>query len=116
MMGHEVFSDLDNSKDEDEIERRFRVGEFPTDPHVCATIVEECCKQLYSSAQQVLADLETVRDAIARGETLNSVAKYVDPVLDKDYLAPATSWLSGLCDERQVPRVPPPHRQLIGFG
>ncbi|KAK7178102.1 serine threonine protein kinase [Paraphaeosphaeria sporulosa] len=116
MMGHEVFSDLDNSKDEDEIERRFDGGEFPTDPHVCATIAEKCWKQLYSSAQQVLVDLEAVQDAIARGDTLNSVAKYVDPVPDKDVLAPATSWLSGLCDERQMPKVPPPYRQLIGFG
>jgi len=116
IMGREMFSDLDNSKDEDEIERRFRVGEFPTDPHVCATIAEKCWKQLYSSAQQVLADLEAVQNAIAHGETLYSVAKYVVLVPDEDVLTLETSWLSGLCDERQIPKVPPPYRQLIGFG
>ena len=36
MMGHAVFSDLDGSKDEKEIARRFSVGEFPLHLHMCA--------------------------------------------------------------------------------
>jgi hypothetical protein len=115
MMGHEVFSELDSSQDEDEIERRFRAGKFPTDPHVCATIADKCWKQLYSSARQVLTDLKAVREAIASGETLCSVAKYVVSVPDNDVSPLATSWLSGLCDETQTPKIPPPYRQLVGF-
>ncbi|KAH6973858.1 kinase-like domain-containing protein [Ilyonectria sp. MPI-CAGE-AT-0026] len=108
IMGHEVFPDLDKSKDEDEIERRFRAGVFPTDTCVCAAITAKCWKQLYSSALQVLADLEAVREAVARGETPDSVSYgYAPP--------PATSWLSGLCDDAQRLKVPPPYRQLVGF-
>lgn len=32
MMGHEVFLDLDSDKDDEEIKRRFRGGQFPVDP------------------------------------------------------------------------------------
>ncbi|KAJ2905729.1 kinase-like protein [Zalerion maritima] len=114
--GHELFPDLDKPEDEGEVERRFRAGEFPTDPHVCAAITAKCWKQLYSSARQVLADLEAVREAIARGETPDSVAENVVSVPDKDATPPpATSWLSGLCDDRQGLKVPPPYRQLVGF-
>ena len=105
--GHEVFPELDGSKDEDEITRRFAAGEFPLDPHICATITEKCWKQLYSSAEQVLTDLGLVQDAIARGETLHYASTNDTP--------PTVSWLSGLCDEMQTPKVPPPYRQLIGF-
>ncbi|KAF1957549.1 kinase-like protein [Byssothecium circinans] len=107
IMGQEVFSDLAGSKDEEEISRRFSAGEFPLDNHICAAITEKCWKQLYSSASQVLADLGLVRDAIARGETLEPDST--------DALPPTVSWLSGLCDDVQPPKVPPPYRQLIGF-
>lgn len=114
MMGHEVFPDLDKSEDEDGIERRFRTREFPTDPHICAAITAKCWKQVYSSAPQVLADLETVREAIARGDTADSVAENVVSVADGDASPPAT-WLSGLCDDGQRLKTPPPYRQLLGF-
>jgi serine/threonine protein kinase len=108
MMGHEVFPDLDGSKDEDEIARRFSAGEFPQDPHICAAITEKCWKQLYSSARQVWTDLEYVRDAIARGEELRPASGTPVP-------PPTVAWLSGLCDETQAPKAPPPYRQLVGF-
>jgi serine/threonine protein kinase len=108
IMGHEVFSDLDGFKDEDEIARRFSAGEFPLDPHICATITEKCWKQLYSSAEQVWTDLEYVREAIARGEKLRPASGTHAP-------PPTAAWLSGLCDETQTPKAPPLYRQLIGF-
>ena len=49
MIGHEVFPDLDSDKDE-EIERRFRNGQFPVDPQVCGTITGKCWAQKYGSA------------------------------------------------------------------
>lgn len=113
MMGHEVFPNLDKAKDEDEIEHRFRAGEFPIDAHVCAAVTAKCWKQLYSSARQVLADLEAVREAIARGGTPDSVAKDVVSVADEDAPAPAISWLSGLCDDGQrLKAMSPPYRQV----
>ncbi|KJZ71058.1 hypothetical protein HIM_09530 [Hirsutella minnesotensis 3608] len=84
MMGYEVFPDLDKFEDEDEIGCRFRSGEFPTDPHVCAAITAKCWKQLYSSAWQALSDLEEVQAAIARGETPDFVAKDVLPLPSGD--------------------------------
>ncbi|KAF2692041.1 kinase-like protein [Lentithecium fluviatile CBS 122367] len=107
MMVHEVFSHLDGFKDEDKITRRFSAGEFPLDPHICATITEKCWKQLYSSARQVLTDLELVWEAIARGESL-------EPPSGTHALPPTVSWLSGLCDETETPKAPPLYRQLIG--
>lgn len=115
MMGHEVFPDLDRVKDEDEIGCRFRGGQFPTDPHICAAITEKCWKQLYSSARQALGDLEEVQAAIARGETPDSVAKNVVPIISGDAPPQATSWLSSLCDDTQGLKEPPPYRQLVGF-
>ncbi|KAF7503563.1 hypothetical protein GJ744_003636 [Endocarpon pusillum] len=115
MMGHEVFPDLEKSKDEDEIGRRFREGDFPTDLHVCTAITAKCWKQLYLSARQVLTDLEAVREAITRGETPDSVACRVVPVPNRDASPLATWWLSGLCNDRQRPKAPPPYRQPVGF-
>lgn len=116
MMGHEVFPDLDKSKDEHEIERRFREGNFPADLHVCTVITANCWNQLYLSARQVLADLEAVREAISRGETPDSIAGNFVSVPNRDASPLATWWLNGLCNDRQTPKVPPPYRQLIGFG
>lgn len=114
--GHEVFPDLDKSKDEEEIGRRFRESEFPTDLHACAGITAKCWRQLYSSARQVLTDLETVQEAIVRGEKVDSVAKQVVSVPSADILSPETSWLSNLCDV-QTPKAPPPYRQPVDcFG
>jgi hypothetical protein len=54
-----------------------------------------------------VADLGLVQDAIARGETLEYVTKYVVPVPSTDALPRRVSWLNGLCDELQAPQVPP---------
>ena len=52
-IGHEVFPDLGSDKDDEEIERRFRNGQFPVDPQVCGTITSKCWAQEYSSAREV---------------------------------------------------------------
>jgi hypothetical protein len=114
MMGHEVFPDLDKHKDEVEIERRFREREFPTDAHACAAITAGCWNQLYSSAQQVLTDLEAVQDAVAGGETLDTVAKSVVYVASEDGPSTATSWLTGLCDGMHIPKAPRRRLELVG--
>lgn len=111
--GHEVFPDLDNSNDENEIQRRFRAEEFPADLHVCSKITEKCWKQCYSSSQQVLNDLKDAQDALARGESIDHLARKI--VLIKDASLSTTSWLSGLCERVPVSRVPPAFRQLTGF-
>lgn len=115
MMGHEVFPDLDNT-DEGEIERRFRAGEFPTDQHLCCQITENCWKQFYSSAQQVLVDLKGTRNAIACGEKPDYNTERSFAVSTEDgHLLPTTPWLTGLCDGALAPKVPPRIRQLVGF-
>lgn len=38
LMGHEVYPDLDSSTDEDEIERRSRMQESPSDSRICTAI------------------------------------------------------------------------------
>ncbi len=113
--GHEVFPGLDKSQDEEEIERRFRAGEFPMDEHVCISITVKCWRQFYLSARQVLTDLVAIQEAVAGGESLNSIIKRVVPALNVDLSPPATSWLSSLCDG-QTTKVPPPYRRAVGFG
>ncbi|KAF1842061.1 kinase-like protein [Cucurbitaria berberidis CBS 394.84] len=115
MMGHEVFPDLDSSNDEQEIERRFRAGDFPADQHAFSKITGNCWKLCYSSAQQVLADLQDACGASARSETLDRLAEHISSVSDEETSLLATSWLSGLCEEPKAPKVPPRIRQLVGF-
>ena len=61
MMGHEIFPDLDSNKDDEEIERRFRNGQFPVDLQVCGTITTKCWAQEYGSAQEVVDDIAVVQ-------------------------------------------------------
>jgi serine/threonine protein kinase len=63
--GHEVFPDLDSDKDDEEIERRFRSGQFPVDPQVCNAITSKCWTQEYSSAQEVVDEIIVVQNNIA---------------------------------------------------
>jgi serine/threonine protein kinase len=112
MMGYEVFPNLDSSNDE-EIERRFRAEEFPTDQHACSQITKNCWKQCYSSAQQVLIGLKSICDATDRGERSDCIAKRIPAVSSE--VASLSTWLTGLCDEAQAPTVPPQIRQLVGF-
>ncbi|KAE9565870.1 hypothetical protein CGMCC3_g17946 [Colletotrichum fructicola] len=62
MVGHEPFPDITgrNEGDDEEVERRFRSGEFPKKTHVCTHVVEKCWKQNYKSAKEVLEDLEAL--------------------------------------------------------
>ncbi|TVY87071.1 hypothetical protein LAWI1_G008296 [Lachnellula willkommii] len=57
MMGHEIFPDLDSNTDDEEIERRFRDGEFPVDSQLCDAVTRKCWAQEYDSAQEVLNDI-----------------------------------------------------------
>lgn len=109
-MGHEVFKDLDNAVDEDEIGPTFRMRESPSDPYICSAITSNCWNQLYSSAGQVVAGLEALTRSAVHGETL-------DPTVVHDEVFPsAASWLSGLCTNQIAPRVPPSFRKLVGAG
>jgi serine/threonine protein kinase len=112
MMGHEVFPTLDSFSEEEEITRRFSAGEFPTDQHIFCKITENCWKQGYSSAEQVLIDLNTVWDVFIHNGSLDNRAEYTSIGSN----AKTTSWLSGLCNESQAPQTPPLVRKLIGFN
>ncbi|KAE8152355.1 kinase-like protein [Aspergillus avenaceus] len=57
MMGHDVFPELNDVHDEEEIESRFRDGLFPTDTHLYCEISERCWKGYYTSAKEVLSDI-----------------------------------------------------------
>jgi hypothetical protein len=71
MMGHEVFPDLDSNKDEEEIERRFRSGQFPVDPQVCSGITSKCWAQEYGSAQEVVDDIAVIQKNVASVEKVD---------------------------------------------
>ncbi|KAH8649592.1 hypothetical protein BGZ61DRAFT_542268 [Ilyonectria robusta] len=107
IMGHEVFP-WTSPKTKTKSSVDSAPAYFPLMHAYALLSPQKCWKQLYSSAPQVLADLEAVREAVARGETPDSVSDGHAP-------PPATSWLSGLCDDAQRLKVPPPYRQLVGF-
>lgn len=60
--GHEVFPELDSNSDDDEIEMRFRNGQFPVDQQVCREVTSKCWTQAYSSAQEVVEDIQAVQE------------------------------------------------------
>lgn len=60
-MSHEVFPELDVEDDDEEIERRFQIGHFPTDAYACTAITEKCWKQQYHSAREVIEDIIRVQ-------------------------------------------------------
>ncbi|KAF6819476.1 serine threonine protein kinase [Colletotrichum plurivorum] len=62
VVGHEPFPDITghNEGDDEEVERRFRLGEFPKEKHASSRIVEKCWRQEYNSAEEVLQDLEAL--------------------------------------------------------
>lgn len=61
MMGHEVFPELDSEDDDEEVEQRFRNGQFPIDPQACAMITRKCWTQQYDSSQEVVKDIIVVQ-------------------------------------------------------
>ncbi len=64
MMGHDVFPELDGGDDdEEEVERRFREGQFPVDEQACAAITAKCWGQRYSSAREVVEDIMGIQKA-----------------------------------------------------
>ncbi|GAB1312201.1 hypothetical protein MFIFM68171_02411 [Madurella fahalii] len=102
---------ITGSEVEPEIERRFRAGEFPpADEHVCAAVTARCWRQLYTTADQVVADLKAIQAAIARGESPETC---VSPPDEHDQPC-GERWLYGLCEEGEHSAMPP-SRDLIGF-
>lgn len=61
MMGHEVFPDLDDHEDDEQILSRFQNGIFPNDNHACYEITEKCWKQQYQSASEVVSDISKIQ-------------------------------------------------------
>lgn len=58
LTGHEPFPELDGLDDEEEIERRYRIGEFPlTEDVLCGGIVHKCWTLQYASCKLCLDDL-----------------------------------------------------------
>jgi len=66
MMGHEIFPDLDSVEDKEEIERRFRDGEFPVGHELRGAIMGKCWGQEYSSTQGVVDDIISVENRTIR--------------------------------------------------
>lgn len=64
MMGQEIFPDLDSNTDDEEIERRFRDGEFPVDSQLCDAITRKCWAQEYDSAQEVCNDITALQQKL----------------------------------------------------
>ncbi|KAG4441516.1 hypothetical protein IFR05_002973 [Cadophora sp. M221] len=62
MMGHDVFPDITDQDDslEEEVQRRFLANQFPSDSHACSVTTGKCRKQAYSSAIEVVQDIEAV--------------------------------------------------------
>ena len=61
VVGYEIFPELDSNEDDEEIEWRFRNGQFPVGPSVCARITSKCWTQEYGSAQDVVDDISVVQ-------------------------------------------------------
>ncbi|KAJ5175633.1 uncharacterized protein N7482_001510 [Penicillium canariense] len=61
MTGHEVFPELHNWDDEEEIVSRFQSGHFPNENHPCSQITEKCWKQQYRQAADIVSDLSLIQ-------------------------------------------------------
>ncbi|OLN95701.1 CBL-interacting protein kinase 4 [Colletotrichum chlorophyti] len=69
IVGHEPFPEITGQieGDDEEVERRFRSGEFPKEKHACTQIVEKCWKLSYNTAEEVLQDLRALMEGSKRG-------------------------------------------------
>lgn len=69
IMGHDIFPDISNHGDgsDEEVQRRFRTGQFPRDSHACSTITAKCWERLYNSAVDVVHDVEVVEKGSLEG-------------------------------------------------
>ncbi|KAJ5544646.1 hypothetical protein N7535_006961 [Penicillium sp. DV-2018c] len=68
MTGHEVFPELDNWEDEEEILERFQNGVFPMDGHCCSHITGKCWRQEYESADEIVSDISLIQQSMAVAE------------------------------------------------
>lgn len=62
MMGHDVYPDVRDQDDgsDEEVQHRFRARQFPQESHDCSTITAKCWGQEYSSAIEVIHDIEAI--------------------------------------------------------
>ncbi|KAH8433040.1 uncharacterized protein LDX57_010679 [Aspergillus melleus] len=67
MLGHEVFPELDNLEDDEQIASRFQSGQFPTDSHACSMITDKCWRQMYESAEEIIFDITQVQASKGAG-------------------------------------------------
>lgn len=67
LIGHQIFPELQShiDEDEEEIEQRFRSGEFPVDLEIYSEVMRKCWTQEYCSAQEVVDDIVDVQESIA---------------------------------------------------
>lgn len=63
-----TFPELDDLEDEEEIESRFKNGDFPTDDHACFKITDKCWRQLYGSVEDIILDISEVQASKGAGE------------------------------------------------
>lgn len=62
MMGHDIIPDVNDQDDrsEEEVQRRFRASQFPSNSYACSVITARCWEQTYNSAIEVVQDIEAV--------------------------------------------------------
>ncbi|KAF2177296.1 hypothetical protein K469DRAFT_732991 [Zopfia rhizophila CBS 207.26] len=62
IIGHAVFPDIINGEDGwyDKVVDRFAMQQFPQDSHACSAITLKCWLRQYSSAQDVVQEIETI--------------------------------------------------------
>ncbi|EXK76768.1 serine/threonine protein kinase [Fusarium oxysporum f. sp. raphani 54005] len=68
MTGQEPFPDIVYGEVgwNERVKERFSQGIFPEDPHACSDITRKCWKQQYDSAKQVLENICSVENGLAR--------------------------------------------------
>ncbi|OJI85081.1 hypothetical protein ASPTUDRAFT_28781 [Aspergillus tubingensis CBS 134.48] len=66
MMGHNMFPDIADGDDAwfEKVEHRFATQQFPEDTHACSEITRKCWHKEYDSADDLLLDLEVIRDEL----------------------------------------------------
>ena len=60
MMGYEIFPEIES----DDVEEKFTRKLFPQDTRACGAVTLKCWMQLYSSAEDVVVDLEAIEMAL----------------------------------------------------
>ncbi|CAG8308646.1 unnamed protein product [Penicillium salamii] len=69
--GHEVFPELRNLHDGEEILHRFMDGTYPGSDYVASSVVEKCWKGEYTDAKEVSIDLAELQQAARQADSEN---------------------------------------------